>query len=98
MELKGWRDKVAEYDQDPSTKRISNEDKMRFMFLAFGDNTALHRDKKGMTMSELKELQLSGIKMSDEKKEEIRQEAEQATYEFREEERQRKAQEKRRKK
>ena len=85
MELKSWRDKAQRYDDDPATKLISSEDKMRFMFLAFGDDTALHRDKKSMTMDELRELQIGGIKMSDTKKEEIKAEAQRATTEFREE-------------
>jgi hypothetical protein len=94
MELKGWRDKVREYDQSPATKLISNEDKMRFMFLAFGDDVALHRDKKYLTMANLKELRDSGgLQITEAKKEEIKEEAQRVTSEFREDERQRKKQE-----
>jgi len=86
MELKVWRDKVVEYDEDPTTKLVTPEDKTRFMFLAHGDDEALYRDVEELTMERLRQLQIDvGLKISKAKKKEIKDEARRAVSEFREE-------------
>jgi len=89
MELKGWRDRALEYDSDPSSKSVSNEDKMRFTFIAHGDDDALHLDSEKLTMERLREVQLNGeYKLGKSKQREIMAQAKIATQEFRNEEKQ----------
>ena len=87
MELKGWRDRALEYDNDPSSKSVSNEDKMRFTFLVHGDDDALHAEPEKLTMERLREVELKGeYKLGKSKQREIVAEARRATQEFRNEE------------
>jgi len=84
MEIKSWRDKVLEYDNDPKTTSVSSVDKTRFTFLAFGDDEALSINENELTMKRLKEIRSRGtFKLSKTKKEQIRNDAKRALDEFR---------------
>jgi len=84
LDIKSWRDKVFEYDNDPKTTAVSSTDKTRFTFLAFGDDEALSLDAKKLTMKRLKEVRnKSMFKLSKAKKAQIKGDAMKALDEFR---------------
>ena len=84
MDVKAWRDKVLEYDNDPRTTAVSSADKTRFTFLAYGDDEALSIDPKKLTMNRLRAMRdKDAFKLSKAKKEQIRDEAARVTREFR---------------
>ena len=84
MDLRAWRDKALDYDNDPRTTSVSSVDKTRFTFIAYGDNDALFLDAKELTMKRLKEVRARGdFKLSKAKKEQIKDDAVKALGEFR---------------
>jgi len=74
MDLKHWRDAASYYDDDPKTKMVGNDDKLRFVALSFGVKDALTA-KIDTLSARIKEARLntpSGWwELSDSKKREI---------------------------
>lgn len=74
MDLKHWRDSASYYDDDPKTKMVSNDDKLRFVALSFGVKDALTA-KIDTLSSRIKEARLNTPanwwELSDSKRREI---------------------------
>lgn len=76
VDIKRWRDVALQYDNDPSSKAVTNEDKHRLLFLSMGKTDALRVD-----ISELNHDALSAVdpkkawSYTQAKKEEIKSEA-----------------------
>lgn len=49
LDVQHWRDAASYYDEDPSSKAVPEEDKIRMMLLAAGDPQALTRGAKELS-------------------------------------------------
>lgn len=56
VDVKRWRDVALQYDNDPTSKAVTNEDKHRLLFLSMGVTDALRAD-----ISELNHDALSAV-------------------------------------